>query len=90
MQAIQTKYLAPTNSRGSRFKATCWAGSITVPYDYSVNVEPNHLQAAMALCVKLGWVAPEYGRMAGGTLADGSMVWVFDDPMSLSFEPKDD
>ncbi|TXH40544.1 MAG: hypothetical protein E6Q97_39425 [Desulfurellales bacterium] len=36
MQAIQTRYLGPTNSRGSRIKAWCDRGSITIPY-------PHHL-----------------------------------------------
>jgi hypothetical protein len=37
MQAIQTKYLPPTNSRGSRIKAWCDRGSITVGYDHGAS-----------------------------------------------------
>ena len=33
MQAIETRYLGPTNTRGSRIKATAAAGSITIHYD---------------------------------------------------------
>jgi hypothetical protein len=33
MQAIQTKYLGPTNTKGSRIKAWCERGSVTVDYD---------------------------------------------------------
>lgn len=29
-QAIVTKFLGPTNYRGSRVKATCQAGSVTI------------------------------------------------------------
>jgi len=81
MQAIQTKYFGPTNVRGSRFKATCAAGSVTVSMSYPLTLEQNHREAALALCVKLAWD----GVMHGGTLADGSMVWVFDDIASPSF-----
>ena len=53
MQAIITKYLGPTNHRGSRIKATAWAGSVTVSYDYSVDSGGNHKAAAQAVCDKL-------------------------------------
>ncbi len=32
MQAIQIKYMNPTNYKGGRLKATCERGSITIPY----------------------------------------------------------
>lgn len=53
MQAIKTKYLGPTNSRGSRIKAECMAGSITIPYPYGENEEEAHRTACDALCEKL-------------------------------------
>lgn len=53
MQTIQTKYLGPTNTRGSRIKATCWLTSFTIPWDYSANVEENHTAAIEALVCKL-------------------------------------
>ena len=71
MQAIRTVYLGPTNSRGSRIKATAAAGSITVPYHYGN--ECAHAIAAQALLDKLGWK----GDMFGGTLPDGSHAFVF-------------
>lgn len=40
MQTITTKYLAPTNSRGSRIKVTSALGSKTYSYDYSA-IEPH-------------------------------------------------
>jgi hypothetical protein len=55
MQAITTKYLGPTNHRGSRIKARCNAGSITIPFDYSLNTEGRHKKAAEALIKKLKW-----------------------------------
>ncbi|QPI18502.1 hypothetical protein [Providencia phage PSTCR7] len=34
MQTIITKYIAPTNTKGSRIKVTSWLGSKTFSYDY--------------------------------------------------------
>ncbi len=55
MQAIETKYLGPTNFRGARIKASAQAGSVTVPYDHALNVEGNHDAACKALVRKWGW-----------------------------------
>lgn len=65
-QAIITKYLGPTNFRGSRIKATCAARSITVSYDHALNLEKNHAWAAEALARKLGWA----GRWSQGGMPD--------------------
>lgn len=53
MQAIQTKYIGPSNTKGSRIKATCWLTSITVAWDHSLNSEANHKEAINALVEKL-------------------------------------
>ena len=47
--AITTRYLGPTNSRGSRIKVTAGDKSMTVPYDYALDAVPNHEAAACAL-----------------------------------------
>ena len=58
--AIETKYLGPTNFRGSRIKAsardTFFSGhvdenpkTLTIGYDYALNADGNHERAAMAL-----------------------------------------
>lgn len=74
-QAIVTKYFGPTDSRGSRVKATCQAGSVTIPWDHALNSDENHLNAAQALVHKLGWgtrVGNTYvTRLVGGGLPDG-------------------
>jgi len=49
MQAITTKYFGPGNARGSRLKAECDRGSLTVEWDYSQGVDENHARAARAL-----------------------------------------
>lgn len=73
-QAIVTKYLGPTDCRGARIKATAFAGSITVPYDYELGIPGAHEAAARALADKFGWV----GDMVGGSTLDG-YCFVFPD-----------
>jgi len=50
---IITKYLGPTNNRGSRIKASCYNGSITVPYCSRVDGLRCHFLAVEALVKKL-------------------------------------
>lgn len=52
MQAIETKYLGPTNARGSRIKATCDRGSITIPYPHELSGDECHREAVRVLCAK--------------------------------------
>jgi hypothetical protein len=54
-QAIETKYLRATDTKGSRIKASAFGGSITVGYDYELDVSANHRAAASALIAKMGW-----------------------------------
>ena len=54
-QAILTKYLGPTSSRGARVRAKAWGGSVILPYDYALTAEGNHDAAALALVTKLNW-----------------------------------
>jgi len=79
MQAIVTKFFGPTNSRGSRVKAKCQAGSVTLSWDHALNLDGNHDAAAQALASKLGWDRKEYyGKMVSGSLPDGTgNVYVF-------------
>jgi hypothetical protein len=45
-QAIVTKYIGPTNTRGSRIKARAAAGSITLSRDDSLGIESHkHIKA---------------------------------------------
>lgn len=68
MQAIETRYIGPTNFRGSRVKASAQAGSITIGWDDALNVDENHDAAAVALVRKLGW---EPATLASGGLPSG-------------------
>lgn len=79
MQAILTRFIAPTNRFGPRIKAYAQAGSIMVPWQERVKVEYNHANAARALALKLGWTKRYYGAMRGGALPDGTgYAFVFD------------
>jgi len=57
MQAIRTRYIAPTNTRGARVKADIHAVTATVtrPWDDSLTAEQNHKYAALLLTQKVGW-----------------------------------
>lgn len=87
MQAIVTKYLCPTNFKGSRYKATSQAGSITVSADDALSLDDNHAAVCAALCKKLDDQSQaKYGPAARrnwsqpktvGQLPDGTWAHVF-------------
>ena len=78
-QAIQTKYLAATNVRGSRIKATAAAGSITLHFDSGLNSEANHVRAARQLAERYGWEGTWHGGSIPGT-SGYAFVLASDDP----------
>ena len=69
-QAIITRYLGPTDFRGARVKATAQAGSITVQWNYTLDVNENHSFAAQRLADKLEWLQNS-SRLHGGALPSG-------------------
>jgi len=73
MQAIQTKYLGPTNNRGARIKAWCAAGSKTMDYPYGLNTDLAHYSVAQELMIQLGWTCDALHQ---GCLPDGSYCHV--------------
>jgi hypothetical protein len=72
MQAIETKYLGPTDHRGSRVKATAEAGSLTISWDDALDVRENHARAALEAIRRWGWS----GRWVGGSLAGRGYAFV--------------
>ncbi len=99
MQAIVTKYLNPTATKGGaggRIKATCAAGSVTLPVDPALTEMGQHGAAAMALVRKLDWTpgnSPLYhGAWFAGCLPDGAgyaFVFTGDDTgFTHHFDPK--
>ena len=73
MQAIRVTYIGPTNDHGSRYRAKCAAGSVTIPQVGEYDPSRNAAIVVGVLVRKLGW--PEAGWTVG-TLADGSYVAV--------------
>jgi len=85
-QAIVTKYVGPTNFKGSRIKATCERGSITIEWSDALNSEQNHVAARCALIAKFlkedaaryGSNANPWGKpMIAGQIPSGAYVHVF-------------
>jgi hypothetical protein len=71
MQAIVTKYLSPTNTRGALIKATAQAGSIYLSWDYALDTSANHRAAAIALANKYKWL--DHSDLSeGGSLPAGN------------------
>lgn len=81
MVGIATKYLGPTDFRGSRIVAwvpdRTYSGPmnsdrakfrLTVPYSYELSGERLYHEAAVALAVRLDWIKP------GEDLAEGIYV----------------
>jgi hypothetical protein len=72
MKAIQVKYLAPTNTKGSRWKAIAWPGlSVTLSYDHALTGAENARTAAYALSDKMCWKRPK----GEGQLPNGDYVF---------------
>jgi hypothetical protein len=78
-QSITTKYIGPSNVRGSRIKATARKRSnlggemsLTVPYQYE-GTEQEHCKAAKALARKLDWSGLWVG---GGNVDENGYVFV--------------
>jgi hypothetical protein len=80
MQAIQTRYFGPTNTKGARIKAWAAAGSITISYPYELSGQAVHRKAAEALVKKLGW--DELANLLGGCLPNGDYCFVFNSKLS--------
>jgi len=88
LQSIQTRYLPPTNSRGSRIKATTASGlSTSIPYPHELSGADCHAAAVKALLVKHGFHWAD--RWAVGASIDGRgyvFVPVRHDNNFVSFE----
>jgi hypothetical protein len=52
--AVRTKYLPASNHRGSRVKATCQAGSVTIPFSHDTDITSAHFEAVKALLTRRG------------------------------------
>ena len=72
-QAITTRFLAPTNTKGPRVVATALTGRHVVDYDQSKGIEANHTRAAKLFAEHFFWE----GRWVGGS-TNGGYVFVCD------------
>ncbi len=79
-QAIRTKYHGPTNSRGSRVKATARQRegdrpemALTDYWSHGFGIEDNHARVAKLLAAKLGWSGLWVG---GGDPSNSGYVFV--------------
>lgn len=78
MKAITTRYLGPTNYKGSRVVADDGDGNrITLGWQHAPNSDDNHAHAARALCQSMGWS----GTLTAGTVLRAGqkdrLVWVW-------------
>ena len=73
MKTIVTKYVGPTDRKGSRIIATAEGIRVIQGYRDELDSEGNHQAAARELIRRRQWV----GTMVGGGLPKGGMVWVF-------------
>jgi hypothetical protein len=70
MKAISTKFLGPTNTKGSRIKAFDGDGnSVTISKDYGLDTYDSHKKAALKLCNKMRWKG--CSRLVGGGTKTG-------------------
>ena len=82
MKAIIVKYLGPTDTKGSRWKASCDGGSRTVPYDHALDSDKNATAAAVALCQHMNWHGSTI--IGPGQGPNGDYVFLFaDEPRTL-------
>lgn len=76
MQAIQTKVVQPSATKGAHLVARAGSRKVKVAYDHSLDLEANHVAAAEALRNEAHW-GREYGSLVTGCLPDQSYCHVF-------------
>lgn len=72
MQAITTKFVAPTNTKGSRVQVKSWLGTTYFGWDHALDGKENHIAAVREhLDKKASETAPLFPA-AAGVLPDGA------------------
>ncbi len=72
MQAIQVRYLNPTNTKGARLKAWTHGAAMVQPFSSDRDMFPQSRDLAQSLIDSLGWNVPITGA---GTLKNGDDVF---------------
>ena len=84
MKAITTRYLGPTNYRGSRIVASDEDGHRAfVSYLCERSLDQNHDAAAISLCKKMAW----YGTLVRGRIEHGNVYVFVEDDNQLRILP---
>ena len=75
MQTITTKFIGPTNTKGSRIMVKSWLKNKSFGWDHALNSEANHKAAAQQLVDVLNAdrVSKGYGDFQWTIIAAGSM-----------------
>lgn len=68
MIGVETRFVPAGVHKGSRIRAKCSAGQVTIPYPYELDVYGGHRLAVQALAEKLGFK----GEIHMGSHPDGS------------------
>lgn len=72
-QAIITRYIGPTDTKGSRVRATSASGlTLTLGWDSALGSEENHRAAALALANKHNWLNRPNTYLVSGGLKTGN------------------
>jgi hypothetical protein len=76
LQAVQTKWIGPTNTRAAKIVVSTNARRRVIPWDHGLGQEDNHRAAAEDLARSLGWL--DGYRLVGGTVPclPNGYVWV--------------
>lgn len=77
MQAIQTKTISATNTKGTRIKVSCEAKSFYCSWDHALDVKENHKVAAVALVKLMKWDS-QYKGITGGCF-NGDYYWTLNE-----------
>lgn len=87
MIAIETKYLGPTDYRGSRIKAYTTNGQqLTIPYPHEFSGAECHAVAARALARKMDWT--NAGDLVSGATRDGyAFVFANSESFEIGTDP---
>jgi hypothetical protein len=80
MKAIETKFVGPSNVKGSRYIASDSDGNrVILGADYEIRQDLNHRKAAEALRDKMGWK----GELVGGGTKTGE-TFVFSEVVTAA------
>ncbi len=87
MQSIETRYIGPTDKRGSRVKVTASGrkDSVTVEWDDALDSDGNHAAALLAAVRKWGDGWTRYSWVAGESKR--GLVWVNMAPFAPRVRP---